>query len=209
MDNQTVDEAALQKLTCQKHLFSLEEGTKYLNCAAYSPFMTVSKEAGIKAMEIKSNPQYITSDDHFTHSTLLRQKYAKLINEVDGDRIAIIPSVSYGMSTVANNLHRIPNIASKRCVLILQEEFPNDTYCFQRAANALNLSIDTVPKPDDITSLGEEWNARVLAQIQPDTAALIIPHVHWIYGLQLLFEILLSFSLIIASWCCQELFLMW
>lgn len=169
-------------LTCQKHLFSLEEGAKYLNCAAYSPFMTAAKEAGIQAMEIKSNPQHISSEHHFQDSALLRNKYAQLIHEKDADRIAIFPSVSYGLATVAKNLHRIPNISFKRTLLILEEEFPNDTYAFQPAASALNLTIESVKMSADITNLGEEWNASLLAHIQPDTAAVIVPHVHWIYG---------------------------
>jgi selenocysteine lyase/cysteine desulfurase len=169
-------------LTCQKHLFSQEKGAKYLNCAAYSPFMTSSKEAGIQAMEIKSNPQHISSEHHFLGSAVLRSKYAELIHEQDADRIAIFPSVSYGMSIVANNLHRIPDISSKRSLLILEDEFPNDTYAFQPAARALSLSIAAVKMSDDITHLGEEWNASLLAQIGPETAAVIIPYVHWIYG---------------------------
>jgi selenocysteine lyase/cysteine desulfurase len=181
MNNQLAEETP-QPLTCQKHLFSLEEGAKYLNCAAYSPFLTTAKEAGIKAMEIKSNPQHISSEHHFVDSALLRHKYAQLIHEEDADRIAIFPSVSYGMAIVANNLHRIPNILTKRSLLILEEEFPNDTYAFQSAASALNLTIDVVKMSSDINMLGEEWNASILAQIQPDTAAVIVPHVHWIYG---------------------------
>lgn len=169
-------------LACQKHLFSLEEGAKYLNCAAYSPFMTAAKEAGIKAMEIKSNPQHISADHHFLDSASLRQKYAQLIYEEDADRIALFPSVSYGMAIVANNLHRIPNVSAKKSLLILEEEFPNDTYAFQRAALALDLTIDVSKMPADISSLGDEWNAAIVSQISQDTAAVIVPHVHWIYG---------------------------
>jgi selenocysteine lyase/cysteine desulfurase len=170
------------RLTCQKHLFSLEPGAKYLNCAAYSPFMVASKEAGVRAMEIKSNPQHISSQHHFTDSAILRSKYAELINEGDADRIAIFPSVSYGMAIVANNLHRLPGVSTKRSLLILESEFPNDTYAFERVAKDLNLSIDVVKMCDDISQLGDKWNESLLEQIQEGTAAVIVPHVHWIYG---------------------------
>lgn len=171
-----------KELDCQRELFSLEDGVHYLNCAAYSPFLTASKEAGVRAMEIKSNPQYIKSQDHFTGCAALRQKFATLIHCEDADRIAVFPSVSYGMAIVANNLHRLPDISSKRSIIILEEEFPNDTYAFERVASSLNLSIEAVKMPTNIETMGELWNLDILARIQEDTAAVVIPCVHWIYG---------------------------
>lgn len=60
------------------------------------------------------------------------------------DRIAIIPAASYGMAIVAANVHRIPNISSKKHIVILENEFPNDTYAFSRVLEPLNLSMKVI-----------------------------------------------------------------
>lgn len=119
-----------EELNCQKDLFSLEEEVVYLNNAAYSPIMKTSREAGIKGIDVKCNPQYITPQRHFNEHLELRKLINQLINSEHYDRIAIFPSVSYGMATVAANIERIPNINSKKSILVLQEEFPNDYYSF-------------------------------------------------------------------------------
>jgi len=103
------------------------------------------------------NPQNIKPSDHFTGNLNLRTKISRLLsmknNNIlidrlksihDVDRIAIFPSVSYGMAIVAKNLHRIPNIATKKTILIIHEEFPNDYYSFERVAHELNLNIKSV-----------------------------------------------------------------
>jgi selenocysteine lyase/cysteine desulfurase len=93
-------------LSCQKHLFSLDKDTHYLNCGAYSPILSKSKYAGVRAVELKSNPQQYTAEMHFEMPRALRKRLGELINCVE-DRIAIVPSVSYGLAIVANNLHRM------------------------------------------------------------------------------------------------------
>ena len=170
------------QLTCQKNMFAQESNVHYLNCAAYSPILISSKKAGIKGIEVKSNPQNITPNDHFHQPEILRRKISAIINSDDHNRIAVFPSVSYGMAIVANNLHRINGIESKKKIIVLEEEFPNDTYAFCRAAEKFSLLIESVAAPSDIEKMGEDWNHSLIEAINEETALVVVPHVHWMYG---------------------------
>lgn len=169
-------------LICQRHLFSIEDKAHYLNCAAYSPLLKSSQNAGMRGMELKCNPQYITGDHHFIEFEALRNSLNELVNGSDCDRIAIFPSVSYGMAIVAKNINRIPNITSKKNIVIIQDEFPNDVYAFGRSCEDLSLSIKMAPCPSDLDAMGQQWNQAVIDMIDDDTALVVVPHVHWIYG---------------------------
>jgi kynureninase len=128
------------ELSCQKHLFSLEKNTHYLNCGAYSPLLSKSKYAGIKAVETKANPQQYTPSMHFEGPNMISAKVGELIN-CEADRVAVIPSVSYGLAVVANNLHRIKDIENKRNIVVLQSTFPNHYYGFERVGKHLHLEM--------------------------------------------------------------------
>jgi selenocysteine lyase/cysteine desulfurase len=181
---------------CKKDLFSLDPSVTYLNNAAYSPIMNSSRLAGIAGIDLKCQPQNITPPSiHFTEHSLLRNKLQQLINCQNSDQIAIFPSVSYGMATVAANLERIPNILMKKTIIVLQEEFPNDHYAFTRVAQKLNLEIQIISSSSasssscsssssaDFETMGEIWNQNILESISDETAMVVIPHVHWFYGI--------------------------
>jgi selenocysteine lyase/cysteine desulfurase len=170
-------------MECKKDLFPLENGLTYLNNASYSPLMKTSREAGIQGIDVKCSPQNITPQRHFTEHLLLRNQLKQLINCHDSDRIAIFPSVSYGMAIVAANLERLPTISSKKTILILEEEFPNDTYAFTRVAEKLNLDIVSISSTSDFETMGEVWNQTILDSINSDTALVVVPNVHWFYGI--------------------------
>jgi len=90
-------------LTCQRHLFSLPPNLHYLNCAYMSPLLKAVEEAGIAGIRRKRDPSAITPAAFFEDVQQVRQLFARLINAGDPHRIAVIPSVSYGMATVAKN----------------------------------------------------------------------------------------------------------
>lgn len=174
----------------------LDDDVHYLNCAAYSPLLKSSRNAGHKAIDMKCNPQHITPASHFDGIKKLRGSIAELLDAKDPDRIAVFPSVSYGMAIVAANLHRVPNISLKKNIVILQDEFPNDTYAFCRVAERLDLTILPIPQPQDMDLLGELWNLQLLEGISEVTAAVIVPNVHWMFGV--------VFNLEAIAYKCRE-----
>ena len=87
-------------LTCQKHLFSIPDEVSYLNCSYMSPTPEPVEMAGYQAIARKTMPYEILVPDFFEPVARLKSLFAQLINVADPERIAIIPSVSYGISSV-------------------------------------------------------------------------------------------------------------
>jgi selenocysteine lyase/cysteine desulfurase len=213
MSDMIYPEEEVMKLECQREMFGMDPEAYYLNCAAYSPLLLASKEAGIQGINLKMNPMDITAEHHFRDHARLRMKISEFLRmdgsknlneselEEESNRIATFPSVSYGLAIVAKNLHRLSNIHSKKNILCIHEEFPNDFYAFARVADELNLSIvdvdykiksssDSIAEEytenkeieEDVKNMGKNWNDNILLAITPETALVVIPHVHWIYG---------------------------
>ena len=118
-------------MASQKHLFALEEGITYLNGAAYAPMLKTSIEKGTEGMLMKaSRPFTIDPKSHFEPAKRVQKLFAKLLNIDNSQRVAIISAVSYGMAVVANNLHRVPNIAAKKQNILFHAEFTNKVKSF-------------------------------------------------------------------------------
>jgi len=170
---------------CQKHLFSIEEEVIYLNTAAYSPTLKSSVKRGIEGIQLKaSHTHSIKGSDHFSLPQKVQKLFAQLINEPDYERIAVISSVSYGMAVVANNIQRIPNLSAKKHIIQIQDEFPNNVYAFDRVCQKHDLVYKTITKPDTLENRGKLWNQSILEGINNETAMVVIPHIHWIYGVK-------------------------
>lgn len=181
----------------QKHLFALEEGITYLNGAAYSPMLRASIEKGTEGMAMKaSRPFTINPQSHFEPAERVQKLFTQLLNIDNPQRVAIISAVSYGMAVVANNLHRLPNISAKKHIILIQDEFPNNVYAFERVCQQLSLRYQTVAKPDTFKNRGQLWNEKILDEITHETAMIVVPDVHWIYGVR--------FDLVAISKRCKE-----
>lgn len=164
-------------LTCQKGLFSLPEGLHYLNCAYMSPLASAVEAAGIEGIRRKRNPALVTADHFFADGDRLRAAFARLVGAADSSRVAIVPSVSYGIATAARNLR----IESGSNLVVLHEQFPSNIYSWMRAAGDAGAELRIV-RPPETDGRGRGWNERLLEAIDARTAAVAIPHVHWADG---------------------------
>jgi len=88
-------------LKCQKHLFSLPKEVTYLNGAYMSPLAKSVEYAGYQGIVGKKQPFEIAPIDFFDPIDEVRKLYAKLVNAPHFKQIAMLPSVSYGIATVA------------------------------------------------------------------------------------------------------------
>ncbi|GAB3567778.1 aminotransferase class V-fold PLP-dependent enzyme [Spirosoma luteolum] len=168
-------------IACQQDQFRLPAGVHYLNCATRSPYSKAVEQAGHDALTRHANPFGLRPDDFFEGATAVRQLFAQLINLDDPERVAVIPSVSYGMAIVARNLPRKPGIRAGQQIVLVGSEFPSDVYAWDRVAAELGLTIKTIGMPDKLP-MGPRWNEQVLDAIGPDTALVVAPPVHWMYG---------------------------
>lgn len=162
----------------QKHLFQLEKGTHYLNCAYKAPLSKAGEAACLKALKRGRNPYHITQEDFFTETIEVRKLFAELIH-AKPQQIAIIPSTSYGFSSVLNNIKG----KKKGNAITIQEEFPSGYFSLQRWCTD-NKNDLIVVKPSKKNPGGASWNQKLLKQINKQTSVVLISSVHWMNGVK-------------------------
>jgi len=143
-----------------------------------SPMLKSVEKVGIKAVRRKRNPIEIPPEAFFTETEILRGEFAKLIHASDSNRVAIIPSVSYGISTAAQNL----KIGKGEEVIVASAQFPSNYYPWKRICDERGASITTIAPPDTLEDRGAKWNEKILTAITTKTKAVAIAHTHWADG---------------------------
>jgi selenocysteine lyase/cysteine desulfurase len=156
----------------QRSLFEIPDDVTWLNCAYMSPQLRSVRAAGEEAMARKAHPWLIRPDDFFTEAEELRGLFARLIG-ADAEGVALVPSVSYGMATVAANLQ----LREGQRLLVLAEEFPSNVYPWRELAQRTGATLFTVPRPPD-----GDWTRAVLEALDSRTALVALPHCHWTDG---------------------------
>ncbi len=164
--------------TSQKDKFSLPPEVTYLNCAYMAPLPKAVEAAGIKGLRLKQMPYQITPKEFFEDVDQLRAAFAGIINAPTPNRIAILPSVSYGMATVANNL-RLEKGAN---IVMAGEQFPSNYYSWKKVADQQGGQLKIINAPDLWENRGKTWNELLLEAIDQHTALVAIPHHHWADG---------------------------
>ncbi len=162
---------------CQKELFSLDADVHYINGAYMSPSCKSVEQAGIEGVLRKSKPYTIGHKHFFEDVETLRGLFAQLINAEKPERVAIIPSVSYGMAIIASNI----KIKSGGNIIVSEAQFPSNIYPWLELAKEKNLEIRTIPYPTG-ENRAEKVNADILAAIDDKTILVALPHVHWSHG---------------------------
>lgn len=164
-------------LTNQKHLFDIPEDITFLNFARLSPSFRSIEEAGIKAVKEKSRPYLISSSDFFDPVTQLKQLFAKLIDAEDYNRIANIPSASYGLATIANNI----TLKEGDEILLIEEQFPSNYYIWEKLAKKHKASLKIISEPKT-NPKGKLWNDTILNAITNKTGLIALGNIHWSNG---------------------------
>jgi len=155
-------------LSNQKHLFSIPDHISYINCAYMGPLLKSVEAIGLEQLKRKSQPWLISPDDFFSDVEILKTTFAKLINSRESQRIAIIPSVSYGIA----NEH----------ILVVAEQFPSNIYTWQELAKQKKGTIKFVEPPKGLDNRGQHWNEAIIEAIDENTAAVAIGTLHWADG---------------------------
>jgi selenocysteine lyase/cysteine desulfurase len=162
----------------QQELFSLPERIHYLNCAYMSPLMKSVEKAGIEGLLRKRNPIAISPDDFFEESEELRKAFSRLINNPEPERIAIIPSASYGMANIAKNV----KFNKDDHIMVIGYQFPSNYYPWKQLADETGVELKTIYPPEDLEFRGRRWNDLILESINENTRLIAMPHVHWADG---------------------------
>jgi len=165
-------------LKLQKHLFNLPSNVTYLNGAYMSPQLRTVEQIGIQNLQNKSQPNRITAHDFFSEKEILRERFARLIRVDDPQRIAIIPSVSFGIGTAMKNI----SFEAGDEIVVLEEQFPSNYYVWKQLEAEKGVIIKTITAPPISAGRAQGWNDKVLKAITPQTKCVTLPMVHWADG---------------------------
>ena len=163
-----------------RSLFSLPAELHYLNCAFMAPASKRVAAAGRRAIERVEAPSRLGVPDFFEPGARVRRLFADIIGAPDPDRVAVIPSVSYAMATIARNTP----LAPEQTVVVVEEQFPSVVYAWRRTCRETGATLRTVAAPDTAGSRAEAWNAALLDAIDERTAVVAVPELHWTDGLR-------------------------
>lgn len=162
----------------QKNLFKIPNEVSYLNCATMSPLLKSVEAIGHKAVSEKCTPFTITSKEFFTNTNKLKKVFAKLISADDYQNIAVIPSVSYGIANVANNI----KLEKGDEIIVVGDQFPSNMYSWIRIAENQHAKINLIKAPTTFKNRGEIWNETILNAITNKTKVVAIGNIHWSDG---------------------------
>jgi selenocysteine lyase/cysteine desulfurase len=166
-----------EPLAAASAAFDLPDDVTYLNTAFMGPMPVLAMEAGLAGLARKGRPWTIAADDFTVPVDQLRAAFARLLGApADVDGVAITPSVSYGITTAAANLHADPG----QVVVVLDQQFPSDVYPWEQLAQRHGASLHRVARPAD-----GDWTAAVvedLRRLDDRVAVVSVPPCHWIDG---------------------------
>ncbi len=162
----------------QKNKFNLSEEITYLNTAYSAPLSKEAERIGIEALSKKCRPNEYNGADFFEPVEQLKSLFAQLIDVPNPQSIAIIPSVSYGIASVANNIC----FKEGDEIIVVGEQFPSNIYSWKRIADKYSTNIITVSAPETTSNRGKFWNENILNAINENTIVISIPNVHWADG---------------------------
>ncbi len=174
-------------LPSQRQAFHIPDEITYLNCAYLSPMHQDVYDAGFQGLNRKFEPWTYTPAHFFSESDEIRARFASLVHG-DAQGVSIVPSVSYGIGTAANNL----SCSANQRILVLHEQFPSNVYPWRELAHQVGARLDHVDRP----KMGG-WTAAIIERISADVAIVALPHCHWTDGYQL--------DLVQISAKCQQL----
>lgn len=126
----------------------------------------------------KSLPHKITTSDYFDPVIEVKKLFAKLINTDEYNRIANIPSVSYGIATITNNIKLLKGDE----ILLIDEQFPSNYYSWKKLADKYEATIKVVKDPTSKTNRGKQWNIHILNSITNKTSVVAMGNIHWSNG---------------------------
>jgi len=164
-------------LVNQSDKFDLPADVNYLNGAYMSPLLKEVASVGERALLKKLRPYEISVADFFTDVQKVREEFTRLINGNDPSRIVMIPSVSYGIANVTNNIQ-----LNGRNIVLASNQFPSNVYPWFELAKQQGGRVELIEPPGVWEARGEQWNEHLMNAIDDHTAVVSIGHVHWADG---------------------------
>jgi selenocysteine lyase/cysteine desulfurase len=165
----------LQPLACQRSAFTLPRNIHYFNCAFIAPLMRRVEEAGTVAIHRGRVPHTLGPADFFHEANRARRRFASLVGASEPGRVAVIPSVSYGLAIAARNLRP----RSTQNIVVAGGQFPSNLHIWRRLADQVGCTLRIVEAPATPEHRAAEWTSRLMDTIDSATAVVAIGTIHW------------------------------
>ncbi|MCK5213482.1 MAG: aminotransferase class V-fold PLP-dependent enzyme, partial [Dehalococcoidia bacterium] len=158
----------------QRHLFDIPDEIAFFNIAYYSPQLNESTNRLLSGARAKSHPWERTTAQFFDDAETIRTLASSIFGgEADG--YAVVPAVSYGVSTAARIVE--PHLKPGDRILVIAEGFPSDVFPWKRTAQEVGAMMVTVPYPED-----GDWTRAILGRIDKSVKVVAVPTCHWTNG---------------------------
>jgi selenocysteine lyase/cysteine desulfurase len=143
-----------------------------------APMSRAVQEAGNAALRQAGAPTRISAEDFFRGCDTIRARFAALIGLTEPERIVVVPSVSYGVATVARNTLVEPG----QNIVVLREQFPSNVHGWRRLCEESGAALRVVDAPLEGLGRAAAWNEALLQTIDGDTALVAVGSVDWSDG---------------------------
>ena len=160
-------------LNCQRELFDLPDDVHYLNCAYKAPFLREVVTQGQTALRRQFHPFTYIVRDFFEPIEETKQLFARLINCDNPQRIALIPSASYGIATVTHNV----KLDQSQNVVVAADQFPSNVYPWMRLCQRDSAELKMIKRP-----VSGRWTDAIKEAINTYTRIVAVGNVHWTDG---------------------------
>jgi len=164
-------------MECQKHLFSIDNDVHYLNCAYKAPLLKSAEQAALNALIKDRNPYNLKVEDFFNDVNKVKIEFGKLINS-DKDNVALIPSSSYGFSSILNNIKSNEG----KIAITIKDEFPGSYFCLKKWVKENKNELQVISPLIESHNVGEDWNHKILKSINKHTSLVLMSSIHWMNG---------------------------
>jgi selenocysteine lyase/cysteine desulfurase len=147
----------MKDLASYRAQFPVVNQRTYLISASLGPLSSRSRTLAMEHLDLweRLGPEELWGDHGLPRLQQCREQFAMLIG-ADVDEVAIIPSVSSGLSSIATCLD-----FQRRPKIVLSEmDFPTDHYVW-RAQERMGAKLDVVASPDGIRIEEDDLIARI------------------------------------------------
>ena len=158
----------------QRHLFDIPNDIAYFNCAYNSPQLVQSAKALVHGALSKCQPWLRKPNDFFEDAEQFRTLAAMALGG-DSECYAVIPSASYGLSTVGRILEE--HMGKEDEIVVLDEAFPSNYLPWHRLQQVTGARMAVASTPAD-----HNWTQAVLDRLSKRTKLVAVSNCHWTNG---------------------------
>ncbi|HEX2049654.1 MAG TPA: aminotransferase class V-fold PLP-dependent enzyme [Actinomycetota bacterium] len=166
-------------LSSYRREFPVVEQRTYLISASLGPLSVRSRTLAEEHLDLwgRLGPEELWFEHGFPRLQQCRERFARLIG-ADDDEVAIVPSVSVGLSNLATCL----DLDARPKVVLGAMDFPTNHYVW-RAQERRGAKLDVVPSPDGVRIDEDDFVARIDEQTAAVNVNRVLFESSWIMDL--------------------------